>query len=290
MNDHENFFAILPLELVMCGWQIRLSSRSAGSVRVEVLNEVDTRPSSQPTDISRVVPVAKFFHRGILETVQLVFDNNITGTPEELKAFFKSYLISPIGVRVLTFGSRDDISKRRLHVLRCAFETWRQISAARTKDGHLRAAVRCNAYTIECSFKNYDVANHCSNRTKNSSGLCHLHQHAVTTIWNYEPFSRIEAYWDQTVIEVEEIVQSKREEAERQKAEAAQRLIELEKEREQRKTKWQHVAATFPFTATERQIYYLLDLGARPEQLRGITNAEASDLIKRMIGKVRKVR
>lgn len=52
---------------------------------------------------------------------------------------------------------------------------------------------------------------------------------------------------------------------------------------EQLQAKWEAVARQIQYTATDRQIYFLLSLGVEPKDLQGITKSQASELIDKHI-------
>lgn len=253
------FYDSLPLEFAMCGWRVRLTARADGRVGFEILGEQNTTPKS--FDVSDWKWMA--FHR----------KGHITASRNELGPFFKFFLKCPIGTRVLTFGAHERVNEKRIKALTYSFDAWRRLGGPRDKGERLKEALYCIAY-VETGYVAWDG---CSNRTKDPSGLCHHHNHpGAKTLWNYDPFQQMDALWS-------DIEEGAKEEAASRRDEGARQTEELDEERRRRKARWQDVAATLRYTATDRQVYFLLELGAAPSQLIGITKKEASLLIDKML-------
>ena len=259
--ERRRFFRQLPLQLAMCGWSVRLSERPNEAVGFEVLREADTAPVS--FDPSNDWKWYNFHKQG-----------HITASRDELKPFFKAYLKCPAGVSVLTFGERESVSAKRIRALTYSFDAWRRLSGPRGRDGRLKEALNCIAY-VKVGDVHWDG---CNNRTKETSGLCRHHNKPdAETLWNHDPFSPLEAAWKKLDSFAQQI-------ADQQDQDDARRAEELEEERARRKARWHRVAETIEYTATDRQIYFLLDLGADPQQLNRIGKEKASDLIDRLLG------
>ena len=203
-------------------------------------------------------------------------------TTDEVLGFLAFYLKTAFGPRLLTFGSSETVKKQQRHLFRAAMLSWIQLNGPKDKDGRLARAVSCIHFITEQTQSQFRIRG-CSNQTKDPSGLCHYHNKpGVLTLLNegvlryIETVESGEAYWT-----------AKSEEAsEQQRAEQRKRQEALDAERQRREDKWKATAATVHYTATDCQIYLLLDLGVSAHELQGITKEAASAMIENILDKL----
>lgn len=250
----ESFYATLPSEFPVCGYTVRLACTDGGiSIKVSQVRNGDMQPDiwTEPVDATR----------------------------DEVRQFLRFYVKTQIGPAVLTFGRHDDVNRRRLGMVNRCLTAWRMITGPRDKNGRFKFGVRCIAWT-ECDVPRGHL---CWNITKDPSALCHVHNKpSARTLWNFDPFLDEEATasYREAISAIESAQQ-----AEWQVQENA-RVAEEQRQREADnaawEAKWRPVAARIRHNATERQIFYLLELGAKPSELEGIDKRRASEMIDRL--------
>jgi len=263
------FLKTLPLELPVLGQIIQLREREGGQLGVKVL------PDPNPLDPFKDCPGVVFFGTP-----------SLTLSRDEVLGFLAYYLKTPFGPRLLTMGSSETVNKQRRHVFRAAMLSWVQLNEPKDKDGRLAKAVTCIHFITEQTKSEFRIGR-CSKQTKDPSGLCHYHNKpGVPTLLNegilkyIETLEGSETYW---IAKSEEASKkaNEQERAERQKRQEA-----LDAERQRREDKWKGTAATIQYTATDRQIYVLLDLGVSAHELQGITKEVASAMIHSILDKL----
>ncbi|MEX2138498.1 MAG: hypothetical protein WD894_04510 [Pirellulales bacterium] len=208
-----------------------------------------------------------------------IWTEPVDATRDEVRQFLRFYVKTQIGPAVLTFGRHDDVNRRRLGMVNRCLTAWRMITGPRDKNGRFKFGVRCIAWT-ECDVPRGHL---CWNITKDPSALCHVHNKpSARTLWNFDPFLDEEATasYREAISAIESAQQ-----AEWQVQENA-RVAEEQRQREADnaawEAKWRPVAARIRHNATERQIFYLLELGAKPSELEGIDKRRASEMIDRL--------
>jgi hypothetical protein len=163
------FYATLPSEFPVCGYTVCISKSESG-IAVNVSHE---RDGDRMADI-------------LGETVD--------ATRDEVRAFLRFYLKTPIGPTILTFSQHGEINCRRLHVVNSTLEAWRTIHGPRDKHGRLKNSVRCIAWT-ESEGPRGQI---CGKYTKDPTGLCHFHNTpSAGTLWTFDPFREMDATRDQ---------------------------------------------------------------------------------------------
>jgi hypothetical protein len=259
------FLKTLPLELRVLGQIIRLRERAGQQVGVKV------SPDPAPPNPLEDCPGFVFF--GTL---------HLTLSTDEVLGFLAYSLKTPFGPRLLTLGSNATVNKRRLFVFRAAMLSWVQLNGPRDKEGRLEKAVSCIHLITEQTQTQYRIRG-CSNRTKDPCGLCHHHNRpGALTLLNEGVLEYI------SIVEASEAQwAAKAKEADEQRyAERRKRQEELDAERQRREDKWKSTAATIHYTATDRQIHLLLDLGAGVHELEGTTKEAATVMIDSILDKL----
>lgn len=138
------------------------------------------------------------------------------------------------------------VKKQRWHSFNSACAAWLHLRRFKAENDRLKKSIQC------IGFMSRNVQ--CANNTKSANGLCRHHDKpGQNNIWNCEWWSSLD------------------------EGDSHQRSIE--EERKRREEKWRKVAEKINYSATHRQIYFLLDLGVEPEQLEGITRGAASSMI-----------
>lgn len=250
----ESFYASLPSEFPVCGYTVRIS-RSDKGLAVNV---------SQEGDGDRMADI---------------LGDSVEATRDEVRAFLRFYLKTQIGPTILTFSQHGEINCHRLHVINMSLEAWRKISGPRDKSGRLKNSVRCIAWT-----EGEGPGGHvCGKFTKDPTGLCHLHNKPnARTLWTFDPFREMDSRRDQikaasAIINAQAAVWEAHE-----KAREAEEKRQREADNAAWEAKWRPIATRIRHDATERQIFYLLELGAKPHELEGIDKRRASEMIDRL--------
>jgi hypothetical protein len=263
------FLKTLPLELPVLGQIIRLREREGRQIGVKVSQ--DPNPPDPFKDCHGVV---------FLGTPRLALSK------DEVLGFLAHYLKTPFGPRLLTMGSSETVNKQRLNVFCAAMLSWVQLNDRKDQDGRLAKSVCCIHFITEQTKSVFRIGR-CSKQTKDPSGLCHYHNKpGAPTLLNegvlkyIETVEGSEAYWSAKSEEASEKAD------EQQRAERRKRQEALDAERQRREDKWKGTAATIHYTATDRQIYLLLDLGESAQELQGITKEAASAMIDSILDKL----
>lgn len=190
----------------------------------------------------------------------------LSATSEEIEAFFRDYLKTEIGPILLKFRNDRSRAHERIQVIHHSLEAWLGVTAPCGNGGRLAKSVLCAEYCNPDRKAGRSEYVLCTNPTNNVSGLCDSHgDEHLNTLWNFDPLEANRAVAHSAALF------------------EAERENRLEPERARRQEKWEHVAAGISYTATDRQIYFLLDLGADPKQLNDIDKREASALIDELL-------
>ncbi len=175
-----------------------------------------------------------------------LYDRPPSVSPEEVESFMDFFL--------QTRSAQILLKSNRFGAVGICFVVWQRLNGPQDKYGKLKDSIQC------IGFNNGQVR--CANMTKSVSGRCRHHTHAdASTIWNTDWYS-----------ETEESLRVQK-----------MRSEHIERQRIERKLKWEAIAKNIVYTATDRQIYLLLDLGATPRRLNNIDKRGASLLIDKLL-------
>lgn len=170
---------------------------------------------------------------------------------DEVCRFLKFYVNTPVGPAMLR--------KKRTIEVEHSMAQWQLMNGPKAQDGKLKQAIPCGGFTLD--------GRGCTKYTKHPSGLCPNHRKpGALTMWNHEWVSG----------------ETQRAQAERERE---SRQAQIDGDRRRREAKWKSVAGKITYSATDRQIYLLLDLGVPPRELQGIDKQGASRLIDDLLKK-----
>lgn len=183
--------------------------------------------------------------------------------------FLRFYLELDVGPQIMLAASENLGDAEGLKTLAESFVAWLGLNEPRGEDGRLKKAVTCIGYRDPDEAQGRFVLQRCAQRTRNVTGLCRFHDDPHSyTLWNCDP-QEVNPLLEKALNEKMEWVNA---------------------ERVRRESKWKRVASRITYTATDRQIYLLLDLGEEPAYLEGIDNRAASILIGVMLEEAGSVR
>jgi len=272
----DSFLHSLPIEFPIWGHCVRLRLRQGGQVGIKVSPETDDNLMPASFEYPPDLPVDS----------------------QEILKFLGFYVNTQVGPAMLTFDKQEDEFeyRLRLRIIHYSFVAWQERDVEQESNGRLKKPVLCIGYTKgSAQWANMGdpgaAPSLCGFRTRDPSGLCHRHNKpGARTLWNYEPFpDRARIRSRKADLEVlyhawrQQEANRERREREKRVQEEGERQARLEADRARRAREWKDVAARISYTATDRQIHFLLDLGAQPAQLEGIDTRQASDLIGRLL-------
>jgi hypothetical protein len=250
-DPHARFIERLPLGFFVGSWHFALRLNSAGRVSMKISEALE--------------PVEKSDPRSSESTA-------FSASQDLAEEFVREYLRSSVGMKVVASTWNAKVTFMRDMTIRHTFAAWLGQRGPLDKNGRLRKAMYCIGYAKD----EYDSWFSCQNRTKNPSGRCHHHDGPdVKTLFNYETVTTYEQHeqW-------QEKYQTWADDRYRE------RNLQIEDERAQREKKWSPIASNLSYTATDRQIYFLLDLGVKPHDLEGIDRQQASIMIQDILDKM----
>lgn len=176
-SDREAFINSLPLRLEFHGWKVRLERRPDGSVHFAKIQQPKSR------------------HKGMGDLEwEFVQQEANDVTVDIVKEFFRAFLATAVGQRLLTFGPYDSINHMREQAFTHAYHGWLRLTKFPVKGPKLRRAIFCIAYNNP-GERMTDI---CSTLTRDKRGFCPRHSKQVSpvrTVFDYEPFSEMEQLW-----------------------------------------------------------------------------------------------
>jgi hypothetical protein len=239
------FYATLPVSFPVCGYTVRIE-RHDNSLSIHVSQEQ------------------------IGERLPDIFGRTISATREEVRQFLHFYIKSAVGPSMFTFGRSGYRNRIRLQTVNESLDAWRAINGKRDKHGRLKQSVICICYTTSTD------RSRCANRTKDPLGLCHVHKNPdALTLWNHECFSARDAAYELLVQMANYF--------ENQAGDISEEHTSQRLSNDAWGEKWRPIVSTIRYTATDRQIFYLLELGANPNDLQGIDRDRAHALIEQLL-------
>ena len=267
------FVSALPTTFPLFGHAVTIYRRSDGDVALKV----DQHSLSESVLAKSRETGVTTYENGKAKTEKRLYEPELAkldkhGIKQLFGDFFKFFLRTPIGPMVLIFGPSEWVNLSSCELISKAFRAWRSVNGPRDKHGKLKDAMTCTAFR---SAIGNEFAT-CTARTKDSSGLCHVHNgEFAKTIFNHNPVQKIAARLHAMAVSDAELAKLTQQRVE----EDADRQAKIELDRLRREQKWKDVASTIKSTATNRQLYLLLDLGVAPEKLNGISVQDASMMI-----------